>query len=196
MELCLHEALKLNDCPVCHCIKKEFDEYMKWFKIEGYKEPSVCKSIQEAGYICDRHKSILKDMGEYLNNTFDFILPIDLEAFKSPKSIKKMAKHLMCKFCLEEERIEKLSIMQLCKIVASKKGLSIYMNSSANLCKRHLILTIDQLKDSSAAEAILNKYKKRLSQTIEALEAYFNSLDYNSAEKKNKRAFQEALKLY
>ncbi|AEA34137.1 hypothetical protein [Hippea maritima] len=197
IEICLKETLSKDVCPICYCIKTEFKQYLRWFKVEGYKEPSTLKTIQKEGFICQKHKEELTDLGEKLNNTFEFLLYWDVKLLsKNIKTLKKQAKNLSCKFCEEEKRIEIIGVIEFAKLIQNEKNLKIYLDSDALICKKHLILSLEKIKSGRIATALVDKSLKRLKELLVDFDDYFSSLDHTSDKKHKQDTFTKAIKFY
>jgi len=201
VEYTLKEGFNRTTCPICYTIEKQMHDFLFWFEREGYHEYSSIKALFNHSCICKRHKIQILNLKDKLNNTFELLIEMESEELKKiieARNPKRMAKEIekSCRFCLEEKRIEKHAIDTFVK---SKELVDSYLSSPSLLCKKHMLLILENLNKKEATEKIIKKVLTNLNKVHGNIESYFKKIDYRSNEKPKEdelNAYLEALKFF
>jgi len=201
VEYLLEESFKKNLCPICFTVETQMSEFFFWFEREGYHEYSSIKALFEHSCICEKHKEQILRLKEKLNNTFELLIEMEVEELGKLIEAKRYRKKIReinrdCRFCIEEERVEKHAIETFCK---SGKLVENYINSPSLFCKKHTLLVLENINTTEVAREILKKTISYLESVHERIERYFKKIDYLSNEKPTKEelnAYLDAIKFF
>ncbi|WP_035586469.1 hypothetical protein [Hippea jasoniae] len=196
------ETFAQKGCPICYLKDKRFEEFLFWFEMEGFRNFSSIKTLQENINICQRHRPILLNLQNRLFNTFEPIIESDLKLFnklldrqKTPKKLLKGEISKECRFCIEEKRIEELLVDFFIQNISDESFLSRYLRSDAMICRKHLFAILNKApyqKTKPLIEKTINYLKQAENQT----KNYFKKLDYLCAEKPHAEAYKKILPFY
>lgn len=222
----LLDSLELDECPICHLIKKRIDQFIDGFLYESVNDPKIREDIDNAKGYCNYHAWKLQSAGDPLAHSIIYgdLVRNAIKSFeeflKATNSIANERKPLFnkgkdnkvvrfrdsffpeknCPICEMVAEDENEYILSFGDYMESDTGFQRKFQENGFLCIPHLIRLLESYEGISTIREVIKMQVKKMARLLNRLNEIKRKSDYRYAAEpmsnEEKTAWIKAVKQY